>query len=106
MRGLRRLQTVGLDPGGGGVEAHGEAADHLVDLLIRDDQGRREGEGVAGRARAGDQAPFEQALGGELLDPVIGIELPPGRFVGDDLNPRHEPDAAHVADQRVVGQRT
>ena len=56
-----------------------------------------------GSARSGPARRRPRSSAG-ALEPT-GSNCPSGRLVGDELDRAHEPGDAHVADERMVGQR-
>src|ERR1700753_1207227 len=85
------------------VECAAEAAAHLGDLVLGDDERWREGDAVADRAH--DQA----VLQGEVLDQRADLALGRPRrtrlAVLHQLDTAEQADAAYVADQRMAGER-
>src|SRR5438874_9918529 len=99
--GIASGRQVLLRPGLRIVERRGEAADHLLDLVGFDDQRRAEADRIA------DIADYEAMMVAALeevgAEPADRVELPLGPLVGDQLDRGDQPDAAHLADQGMVG---
>src|SRR5258707_5733762 len=91
--GRRRCsrETLFLHHRPGIVERVAEAADHLVDLVVDDDQRRAEGDDVAGHV-AQYRSMVLRAAHEIRGDAGFGIEALLGRLVADKLYGADQPD--------------
>src|SRR5258708_35257646 len=84
------------------VERPAEAGHHLVDFGLADDQRRAEGDNVAGHV-----AQYRPVMLGAAYEirgnTGLRVEALPGRLVADQLDRADKPDAARLADERMVG---
>src|SRR5205085_12056442 len=85
-------------------EALREPGDELIGLLLGQDERRGQLDVVAGHtvdgpaARVDDDAACERFLQHQLAHVLLGRERPLGLLVHHQLEPDHQPQAAHVAD--------
>src|SRR3982074_2946359 len=84
------------------VERPAEAAHQFVDFTLADDQRRTEGNDIAWHVT--QYRPVVLRAAHEIRrDAGFGVEALLGRLIADELHGADQPDAARLADQRMVG---
>ena len=80
-----------------------ESGDHIVDLLVLDDEWRAEGDAVTGD-RSQDESVGLAASNHMLTDGTV-VEGLRGLLIRDELHGCEQPPSADFAYERVVGKR-